>query len=216
MGRDAKPVDRGERLRKRRGAGHERRGEILAAARLLFCRSGYEAVTTRMLAEAAGLSQTGLYVYFKGKEEILEALRHETFERLAALIAETAEASPPGPALLRRLFSGYVAFALANPDDYQLAFAVSHVSLKAAGRRSLETAPADEAPRMHAFLAFRGQLERSLPPARATEATEITEVAWAALHGLATLLITMPDFPWSAREKLIDRTVGMLLADLRS
>jgi hypothetical protein len=68
---------------------------------------------------------------------------------------------------------------------------------------------------MRAFLAFRDQVERSLPPARAAETTEITEVVWAALHGLASLLITMPDFPWSARETLTERAVDMLLASLR-
>jgi hypothetical protein len=35
---------------KPRGSGHERRGEILAAARALFVAEGYETVTTRKLA----------------------------------------------------------------------------------------------------------------------------------------------------------------------
>ena len=57
---------------KRRG------GEILTAAKQLFMSEGYETVTTRQLAERVGISQTGLYVYFKNKEEILVELRQST------------------------------------------------------------------------------------------------------------------------------------------
>ena len=46
--------------RKARGHGHERRSEILSAAKQLFISEGYETVTTRQLAERVGLSQTGL------------------------------------------------------------------------------------------------------------------------------------------------------------
>ncbi len=46
--------------RKPRGHGHERRSEILTAAKQLFISEGYETVTTRQLAERVGISQTGL------------------------------------------------------------------------------------------------------------------------------------------------------------
>ena len=35
---------------------------------------GYETVTTRQLAQRAGISQPGLYLYFRNKEEILTEL----------------------------------------------------------------------------------------------------------------------------------------------
>jgi AcrR family transcriptional regulator len=106
--------------RKARGHGHERRGEILTVAKQLFMSEGYETVTTRQLAERVGISQTGLYVYFKNKEEILAELRQSTFRRLAARLQAIVAERARGAAMLRRLLKGYLAFALESADEYQL------------------------------------------------------------------------------------------------
>ncbi|HLM12108.1 MAG TPA: helix-turn-helix domain-containing protein [Reyranella sp.] len=98
--------------RKPRGHGHERRSEILTAAKQLFIREGYETVTTRQLAERVGISQTGLYVYFENKEEILEELRQSTFRQLAARLADIVAGRARGVALLMRMLQGYMEFAL--------------------------------------------------------------------------------------------------------
>jgi Transcriptional regulator len=51
--------------RKPKGSGQERREEIIAAAKALFMTEGFAKVTTRAIAEMAGLSQTGVYLYFR-------------------------------------------------------------------------------------------------------------------------------------------------------
>jgi len=56
--------------RKPKGSGQERRDEIIAAAKQLFMTEGFAKVTTRAIAEKAGLSQTGVYLYFPAKEDI--------------------------------------------------------------------------------------------------------------------------------------------------
>ena len=53
-----------------------------AAATELFASEGYGRVTTRELAKRVGISQTGLYIYFRTKEEILLAV----FDYLVMLI----------------------------------------------------------------------------------------------------------------------------------
>ena len=57
-------------VRKPKGEGHARRGEILAAAEQIFVAHGYEGATIRKIAEAVGLSSTALYLHFKDKAEI--------------------------------------------------------------------------------------------------------------------------------------------------
>jgi AcrR family transcriptional regulator len=61
------------RRRGRRPAGEDTRGLILDVARAEFARHGYDAVTLRGLARAAGVDARLLHHYFQGKEDIFVA-----------------------------------------------------------------------------------------------------------------------------------------------
>lgn len=66
----------------------ERREQIVAAALELFRRNGFAAVSTRDLAEHAGLSRSHVYHYFSD----WKALRRAAFERFSAeQVAEVRE-----------------------------------------------------------------------------------------------------------------------------
>ncbi|WP_178134045.1 TetR/AcrR family transcriptional regulator [Vineibacter terrae] len=209
------PAPRG---RKPRGLGHERHGEILAAAKALFVSEGYETVTTRKLAEQVGLSQTGLYVYFKSKEEILEALCTATFKELSRRFCQTVGDSPPDLGLLRRLIGGYMAFALENPDEYQLTFMVSHAMLKSPQHKDLSQPFSEQAPGLQAFTLFREQVARMVQAGamRRMDVTVATQTIWAACHGLVALLIARPEFPWADRKQLLDTMVETLVRGLEN
>jgi hypothetical protein len=40
---------------------------------------------------------------------------------------------------------------------------------------------------------------------------ETSQALWAGLHGLTALLITQPGFPFVERERLINRTIDILV-----
>jgi len=204
--------------RKPRGHGHERRSEILTAAKQLFISEGYETVTTRQLAERVGISQTGLYVYFKNKEEILEELRQSTFRQLAARLADIVAGRARGVALLKRMLHGYMEFALANADEYQLTFMVTHASLKHHEEKNLERPAADQPVAIQVFLTFRDQVAKLIAAGvlRRGDATAVTQMLWGALHGLAVLLITHPTFPWADHRHVIDTLVDTLVRGLKA
>jgi len=206
------------RRRKPRGLGHERRSEILTAAKQLFIDEGYETVTTRQLAQRVGLSQTGLYVYFQNKEKILEELRRSTYERLGARLKSIVAERPRGAMLLRRLLEGYLEFALENPDEYQLTYMVTHASLKSPERKSLERPAQEQPPGIQAFLGFRDQVAKLIEAGvlKKADAMVVTQALWCALHGLATLLITHPTFPWVDHRLLIDTLVETLVEGLQA
>src|SRR5438876_10243988 len=87
---------RAKTVRKPKGFGGERRDEILAAATELFASEGFGRVTTRELARRVGISQTGLYIYFRTKEEILAAISDRTHDAMtAAFDAAIASAKSP-------------------------------------------------------------------------------------------------------------------------
>lgn len=68
------------------------RERLLTAARLLFHRDGYAAVTLDQIAKQAGTQRTTLYAHFKDKEEMLHQLVNEYAAQLIPVL-ETL----PGP-----------------------------------------------------------------------------------------------------------------------
>ncbi|XVS67146.1 TetR/AcrR family transcriptional regulator [Actinosynnema sp. CA-299493] len=154
----------------------ERRRLIVDAARELAEAEGWDAVTTRRLAERVEYSQPVLYSHFKGKDAIVRAVAVQGFvdmtERMRA--ARTAHRSP-GQAL-RALAVAYLDFAAERPALYEAMF-VREVDL-AFG--SGDTPPELRA----AFGEFVAVIE---PLAGDDDVETRIEVFWSALHGQATL-----------------------------
>ena len=76
------------------------RRRILAAARRLFSRHGYQATTMRQIAQAAETSIGNLYFYFTNKDELLDALLAEARERVWGWIDQVSVTLFAGPARL--------------------------------------------------------------------------------------------------------------------
>jgi hypothetical protein len=49
---------------------------------------------------------------------------------------------------------------------------------------------------------------------RETDVEAITQTIWASGHGLVSLLISKPDFPWANRNKLIDLMIDTTIDGL--
>lgn len=64
----------------------ETRGRILEAARTLFGSKGFDATTTRDLAEEAGIASGTLFNYFPTKEAVVGALATEAMEGAGPLV----------------------------------------------------------------------------------------------------------------------------------
>jgi len=199
------------KTRKPRGLGYERRGEILEAAKAIFIAEGYQTVTTRKLAERVGLSQTGLYLYFKNKEEILDAICSATFANLLQRLMAVEAEMGITPDSAKRLLETYIEFALAHPDEYQLSFMISHAHKEAADL----SLPFEEQPvPMQAFLAFQRMIAKlqAAGLVKVDDATVGAEVFWAAAHGLVSLQIAHPKFPWADRQAIVDTMTDLLLS----
>jgi AcrR family transcriptional regulator len=161
-------VERKERQRA------ERYELILATARELAEAEGWDAVTTRRLAELIDYSQPVLYSHFKGKAEIMAAVATRGFEELAArLEAETANVTGATDTL-RNVCAAYLDFARSRPVVYEAMFVLPTKITFA----SEETPPALRA----AFATF----VKALGPDR-QESTLLAEVLWSALHGMVVL-----------------------------
>jgi TetR/AcrR family acrAB operon transcriptional repressor len=74
----------------------ERQQQILDAAAAVIIRLGYDKTTMGDIAEEAGTSRRTVYLYFKGKEELFEALLYREYMQYAQTWLEYIEADPRG------------------------------------------------------------------------------------------------------------------------
>jgi AcrR family transcriptional regulator len=71
-----------------------RRRQILDAALVCFSRSGFHQTSMQQIFEESGLSPGAVYRYFKGKEEIVQAIAEETLRGLGATLESGPRGSP--------------------------------------------------------------------------------------------------------------------------
>jgi AcrR family transcriptional regulator len=191
----------------------DRRRAILAAAKEIFLAEGYEGTTMRRIAEALGVTPTTLYLHFPDKSALLTEICDDSFAQLVVEFARAdLEHAPPLEAL-RRLLDSYVGFGLAHPREYRLLF-MTEVPPHVGGHRPV---PGDGATRPDngqiAFAALEALVRRLVDEGvfRPGDVETIAEAIWAAAHGLVSLLIAMPHFPWSERARLVDAIAEMVL-----
>ena len=107
------------------------RERILQAALALLTGEGRDAVTTRAVAEAAGVQPPALYRLFKDKRGLLDAMTDYGFDLYLSV------KRPPHPTedpiqFLRDGWARHIAFGLSHPELYLLMYADPH---PAANRR---------------------------------------------------------------------------------
>ncbi|GCB43942.1 TetR/AcrR family transcriptional regulator [Streptomyces sp. NL15-2K] len=161
--------------KQRERAGRERL--IVATARELAEQQGWDAVTTRRLAERIEYSQPVLYSHFRGKREIIGAVALEGAAEMAAAVrAATAAADGPRERVYA-LARTYLGFAARHPAVYDAMF-----QLDGGLPYAQEDTPEPLKDAFAALLETLGEVAGD-----GTHPGLFTEVFWAALHGVATL-----------------------------
>jgi len=171
---------------------------IVATARELAEDQGWDAVTTRRLAESIEYSQPVLYSHFRGKREIIGAVALEGATELAAALRAAASAADGPRARVTALARAWLDFAERNPAVYDALF-----NLDGGLAFAQEDTPA---PLKDAFTALLENLAEVAGDG--VEPGLFTELFWAALHGLATLTRAgrlPPELTEARLELLVDR-----------
>jgi len=171
----------GIKERKKRNV-RKMQSRILEAAMKLFAKGGYENVTMRRIAAEIEYSPGTIYLYFKNKKDIMLQLCYQGFERLTSRQDELERISDP----LERLTTAgrhYLAFALENPELYELMFATKEIVR--------DSGPDENAPPLKAFRKFEQAVDEcmNIGVFSGGEVEAMAISLWANLHGLAFLLI---------------------------
>ncbi|MEU5852588.1 TetR/AcrR family transcriptional regulator [Saccharopolyspora shandongensis] len=154
----------------------ERHRLIIESARELAEAEGWEAVTTRRLAERVEYSQPVLYGHFNGKDAIIAAVAIDGIVELTTEFRRARQGRRAPKAALRALAEAYLNFARDRPALYEAMF-VRPVDIPF----GTEDSPA-------ALREAFGELTAVLEPLAGDRDLEtLAEVFWSALHGQAIL-----------------------------
>lgn len=95
---------------------------ILDTARAIMREEGVAALSMQELARRLEMRAPSLYHYVAGKMDIYDILFRRGFTLFAEQMQKAAQGAPTWQEELRLTFEAYMAFAMQNPDLYQLCF----------------------------------------------------------------------------------------------
>lgn len=162
---------------------------IIKAARELAETEGWEAVTTRRLAERVEYSQPVLYSHFSGKDGIVRAVAIDGFGILAAELRRARLASTEPRHALHAVCRAYLEFARERPALYQAMFIMP---------TDVKFAHTETPPELRAGF---DEFVSCVHPDNARREL-VAEVIWSALHGIAVLSASGRIPPESEEERL--------------
>lgn len=185
-------TQQGGRRRNRRGEGGLLREELIAAASALIADTGQsQRVSLNAVAREVGVATTSVYLHFADVEQLKVAVATQGFARLNEYRDAASQGiTDPVQALLARC-RAYCRFGLDHPGHYRLMFgpdlpaALAYDEEEVPGRRALES------------------LAASIRRCQPTEAGQedphrLATLVWSSLHGIVSLRIDRPHFPWPA------------------
>ena len=88
--------------------GQQSRAAILDSALALASHHGLEGLSIGAVAEAAGMSKSGVFAHFGAREELQISVIREYFSRFEAQVFQPAMSAPRGLARLRALFANWL------------------------------------------------------------------------------------------------------------
>jgi AcrR family transcriptional regulator len=191
------------RQRARRGDGELLHQEIVAAAARLLAESGdEEAVSIRAVAAAVGVTPPSIYLHFADKTALMYAVCEERFAALD-LYLEKEAAGATGPLdEIERRGRAYIRFGLDNPEHYRILFM---------GRERPPMWDVERLPAASAFEHLVGSVQRAMAAGEVVDGDPLVIAVglWTSVHGVTSLMIAKPDFPWPPLEEIVDHLMAV-------
>ena len=198
------------RQRNPRGQGERLRDDIIEAASRLLADPAAPPLTLRAVAREAGVAATSVYLHFDDIESLVLAVADRRFGELVRLQDEVQD-EIQGADPCQRVRAGclaYCEFGLGHPGHYQVMF-TSPLQMP-------ENTTPDQWPGWAPFqqlITAVGECMGAEPGA--PEAFFTAQLIWQQLHGIVSLRISRPRFPWPPLEPTVRTAVDRLLADAR-
>jgi AcrR family transcriptional regulator len=168
-----------ERRERERAA---RRAAVLEAARELVREKGFNATTTRDIAERCELSEATLFWYFKSKDEIFTSLLFEGIDFMSRGIEEIRASAATPRRKLERVWRFFSAVRAEHPEYYHVFTYLAHPQatqwVDDGVKTELARRSGDD---------FRGFAELLRETAGPANARLVADLIWGAFIGLQVL-----------------------------
>ena len=196
------------RQRNPRGQGERLRDDIIEAASGLLADPAAPPLTLRAVARAVGVAATSVYLHFDSIESLVLAVADRRFGELIRRLDESEDASPDPCRRLRAGCLAYCEFGLAHPGHYQVMF-TSPLPLP-------EPMTVEQTPGWRAFQQLTARVTQCAGARPGDSGAFFTaQLIWQQLHGIVSLRISRPRFPWPPLETTVTAAVDGLLAGAR-
>ena len=179
---------------------------VIAAGLRRVRQRGLEAVSGRELAGAAGVAPSAIYRHFADKDQLRAAISQAAREQLARSMVQPAARTLTKArvaARFRAVGAAYIDFALSEPRLYAAAFAEC-------------APPREDNPSAWGILAeaLDDLVTTGAMPKGSRAGAEM--VAWSAVHGIATLLLSpLPATAPSDHKQIINQVLDGVTRSLQ-
>jgi AcrR family transcriptional regulator len=162
-------------------------------------------VSIRAVTREAGAAPQSFYLQFASLDEFLYAVYAAGYERLRQAMAHAASQARDPQARLVAVCTAYCQFAQAQPGRYRALTEVrGQPHHPEWDERVLPGAPA--------FAVLRDTVAQAVAAAGSSADPFLAaSTLWAALHGLVTLRVSRPAFPWPPLADMIATIAGQTL-----
>ena len=191
----------------------ETRRRILDAARDLFAKEGYEAVSMRRIAEAIEYSPTAIYVHFRDKQDLLLHICESDFAALGEGGADLQKVKDPVERI-KQMGHAYIRFGVTHPNHYRLMFMTRTEVPPDALLCNPDRGKVDRDSYALLKLSCQEAIDQGRIRPEYRDADLVAQIFWSAVHGVTSLHIVKSDNPWIAwrgAEKLADAVVDSIL-----
>jgi AcrR family transcriptional regulator len=157
--------------------------DILRVTAEIVEEKGAENLALAEVADRLGYTRPTIYLYYKNKDELLQATIDRAFESFADAQDAAEEGCPPATALRRRV-AAYLDWGIEHPEMYRLMF-------ERPAQKPVDSAR--DAARSRWLERDRELLALVFAdlPQQASEALDVVDTGvWAVAHGLVSLIIS--------------------------
>jgi AcrR family transcriptional regulator len=98
----------------------KRLASILKAASRVIARDGFEGASMRDMAARGKIGLSGIYYYFKSKDELLFAIQHHAFSALTESLKERLHTAASPKERLRAVIDNHFRFFVDHTDEFRV------------------------------------------------------------------------------------------------
>jgi len=198
------------RSRARRGDGDRLRNEILVAAEaLLIASNDASTLSIRAIAAAVGITPPSIYLHFADRNDLLFEVCERRWLQLELAMTESVEGVADPIERIRARGRAYLRFGLDHPEHYRILMMSrpDGTPERFPDERLADTAGIEVLAGEVAAAIAAGDLPDQNP-------LEAACMLWIAVHGMVSLLISKPHFPFPPVEQLFEHVAALTLRGL--